>query len=89
MNFTRYLQKQIKSDLREKMVFIGGPRQVGKTTLAKTFLSSEKQYLNWDDLADRKLIKTHMIDSNLKIVVLDEIHKYARWRLISGQISFF
>jgi predicted AAA+ superfamily ATPase len=30
----RYLQKYIKDDLKNKMVFIGGPRQVGKTTLA-------------------------------------------------------
>lgn len=31
----RYLSEQIKIDLKRKMVFIGGPRQVGKTTLAK------------------------------------------------------
>ena len=29
---TRYLHKQIAEDLRKKMVFVGGPRQVGKTT---------------------------------------------------------
>ena len=31
----RYLQSQVLHDLQRKMVFIGGPRQVGKTTLAK------------------------------------------------------
>ena len=31
----RYLEKTISEDLKEKMVFITGPRQVGKTTLAK------------------------------------------------------
>ena len=31
----RYLEKYILDDLRDKMVFISGPRQVGKTTLAK------------------------------------------------------
>jgi len=31
----RYLYSNLASDLKEKMVFIGGPRQVGKTTLAQ------------------------------------------------------
>ena len=29
----RYLAKPIEEDLARKMVFVGGPRQVGKTTL--------------------------------------------------------
>ena len=29
----RYLTPYIVNDLKEKMVFVGGPRQVGKTTL--------------------------------------------------------
>ncbi|MFY7993481.1 MAG: DUF4143 domain-containing protein [Bacteriovoracaceae bacterium] len=37
MNFTRTIYSHVKTDLKSKMVFIGGPRQVGKTTLAKTF----------------------------------------------------
>ncbi|TPW18524.1 MAG: hypothetical protein FD126_3413, partial [Elusimicrobia bacterium] len=28
---TRYLLRQVEKDLRRKMVFVGGPRQVGKT----------------------------------------------------------
>lgn len=64
------------------MVFIGGPRQVGKTTFAKEFLQLREQYLSWDDLKDRQLIKSHNIDINLKIVCLDEIHKYSRWRML-------
>lgn len=82
MNFTRNILSFIENDLDSKMVFIGGPRQVGKTTLSKEFLTSEEQYLNWDDLADRNLLKKHQVDTNLKIVVLDEIHKYARWRML-------
>ncbi len=31
----RYLERGIKEDLQKKMVFIAGPRQCGKTTLAK------------------------------------------------------
>ena len=82
----RYLSQQIKSALNEKMVFISGPRQVGKTTLSKQLLNEKKDsYLNYDYPADRKL----MLLSNLPIVngvlVLDEIHKMKGWRnLIKG-----
>jgi predicted AAA+ superfamily ATPase len=38
---TRYLEEEIRKDLEEKMVFLSGPRQVGKTTLAKTVRKSE------------------------------------------------
>jgi predicted AAA+ superfamily ATPase len=31
----RYLFGPISRDLQKKMVFLGGPRQVGKTTFAK------------------------------------------------------
>lgn len=82
MNITRYLKEHISNDLKSKMVFIGGPRQVGKTTLAKSYLKNSEQYLSWDDLNDKKIIKSHSIDTNLKIVCLDEIHKYARWRML-------
>ncbi len=35
MYIKRYIEKPILTDLEKKMVFIGGPRQTGKTTLAK------------------------------------------------------
>ena len=34
----RYLNKAVIADLNEKMVFIGGPRQIGKTTFAKDII---------------------------------------------------
>ena len=34
--FTRYLVPQVRRDLARKMVFVAGPRQVGKTTLARS-----------------------------------------------------
>ncbi|TGL58673.1 ATP-binding protein [Leptospira ognonensis] len=82
MKNTRSIFPFMKEDLGSRMTFIGGPRQVGKTTLAKSFLKSESQYLNWDDLGDRSIIKTHQIDPKLTTVVLDEIHKYSRWRML-------
>lgn len=85
MHFIRYLNNQVQQDLKERMVFIGGPRQVGKTTFAKSFLSEESQYLTWDDLKDRKLIQKHELVSSSDIIALDEIHKYSRWRgLLKG-----
>lgn len=85
MNFTRYIRHCVNNDLASKMVLIGGPRQVGKTTLSKSFIKTSEQYLSWDDLSDRAIIKSHQVDPKLKVVVLDEIHKYARWRtLIKG-----
>ena len=82
MNFTRYIDQSISNDLARKMVFIGGPRQVGKTTLALSFTRKMDQYMSWDDLKDRQALKRHEVDPSLKTVVLDEIHKYARWRML-------
>jgi hypothetical protein len=48
----RYLSVAVCRDLSEKMVFLGGPRQVGKTTLARDILppllSAKPAYYNWD-----------------------------------------
>jgi predicted AAA+ superfamily ATPase len=82
MNFTRAIASKISEDLKERMVLIGGPRQVGKTTLARQFLTRDEQYFSWDDLEQRAILKKHQIDQSLNTVVLDEIHKYARWRTL-------
>jgi predicted AAA+ superfamily ATPase len=86
---TRYIKNPVKEDLKSKMVFVGGPRQVGKTTFALTFLPqpTEKHpaYLNWDDISLRGDLLKGELPGGQKIVILDEIHKYARWRsLIKG-----
>src|SRR3989339_1222297 len=83
--FKRYLYDQVKKDLSKKMVFLGGPRQVGKTTLVKEFLGKNKiGYLNWDIEQDRdKILKRQW--PLTKILILDEIHKYKSWRnLLKG-----
>ena len=56
---SRYLFEIARNFLEEKMVFVGGPRQVGKTTLAFDLLGMEKgaenpAYLNWDIAAHRQ-----------------------------------
>lgn len=70
------------------MVFLGGPRQVGKTTLCLSYLNPSSRtntnYLNWDDLASKAKIKKGEIP-NSSLVVIDEVHKYRPWRnLIKG-----
>ena len=85
----RYLKTEIKADLKDKMVFVNGPRQSGKTTLALSLLknSSVKNlaYLNYDHPEDRTLILKGYFPGGQKIIILDEIHKYARWRnLLKG-----
>ena len=85
----RYLKSAVKEDLKDKMVFISGPRQAGKTTLALSLLNKagpeHPAYLNYDYPEDRKLILKGQFPSRQKLIIFDEIHKYARWRnLIKG-----
>jgi predicted AAA+ superfamily ATPase len=75
----RYLQPQVEADLAEKMVLLGGPRQVGKTTLAKALVNGDVGYMSWDIPAHReRILRRELPDSDLW--VFDEIHKYRRWR---------
>jgi len=66
------------------MVFISGPRQVGKTTLAKnigdTYFANKYLYLNWDSREDRKAILNLIYQPEKKIIIFDEIHKYKNWK---------
>jgi len=89
LNTRRYLSPIIDSDLKEKMVFLGGPRQVGKTSLSLQYLDppieTHPAYLNWDNIKARKGILQGELPKNQKLVIFDEIHKFSRWRnLIKG-----
>lgn len=75
----RYLELQIKNDLKKKMLFLGGPRQVGKTTLALHVAGSKEGYLNWDIDSHREAILRRELPS-VPLIVFDEIHKYRSWR---------
>ncbi|MDO9210142.1 MAG: ATP-binding protein [Deltaproteobacteria bacterium] len=91
----RYLTPEIVRFFAEeaKMAFVAGPRQVGKTTLAKHLLHQagmEAFYFNWDIESHRKAIiknpedfweRAAPIPSPRKPrICLDEIHKYPRWK---------
>jgi predicted AAA+ superfamily ATPase len=79
MSTARYLTAQVEADLRRKMVFVAGPRQVGKTTMALTLPGGRQAYRNWDVASDReKILRDELPTGDL--LILDEIHKYRRWR---------
>jgi hypothetical protein len=86
----RYLEAAIRSALPRKMVFLGGPRQVGKTTLGLSLLGEDADethpaYYNWDDPRAAARIRRGELPPGQPLLVLDEIHKYARWRnLVKG-----
>ncbi|MEI6806135.1 MAG: ATP-binding protein [Myxococcaceae bacterium] len=78
----------------DQMAFLSGPRQVGKTTVAKNILKhmgTRSKYLNWDILSDRKCIledyesvlenlSLDLVSDKKPFLVLDEIHKYKHWK---------
>jgi predicted AAA+ superfamily ATPase len=76
---SRYLTAQVERDLARKMVFVAGPRQVGKTTMARRLKHGKKGYLNWDVPDDRERILRRELPTS-PLWVFDEIHKYRRWR---------
>ncbi len=85
MNTKRFrgLTGYLLKDLAEKMVFIGGPRQVGKTTLSRDIIGKEHfnsyGYYNWDSKPDRAaILKEKWGEAGL--LIFDEIHKYKRWK---------
>ncbi len=85
----RYLAEPIATDLAEKMVFLSGPRQVGKTTLALRLIGAANPrhpaHLSWDDVRTRPRIRNAEMPPDEPRIILDEIHKYARWRnLVKG-----
>lgn len=90
----RYITTYVLEDLKRKMVFIGGPRQVGKTTLARAILdnyfSESGRYFNWDFDEDRQDILRKRWSADDRLLVFDELHKYPRWKgWIKGLFDVF
>ncbi len=78
----RIQEDAIGRDLDKKYVFLTGPRQVGKTTLARRL--AEKQggsgYLNFDADKDRLMMLRQTWDRQAPLVILDEFHKLKSWK---------
>lgn len=72
----------ILQDLQKKMVFIVGPRQVGKTWLAKDIAAGYRNplYLNFDAPDDADLIRHRAWLADVDLLVFDELHKMRDWK---------
>lgn len=75
----------------EKLIGIIGPRGVGKTTLLLQYLKQTSQkylYFSADDVVFQDLRLYELVDEayslGRKLIVIDEIHKYANW---AGEIK--
>jgi predicted AAA+ superfamily ATPase len=81
----------------QQMALVSGPRQVGKTTLARSIQSSKNtHYFNWDDFNDRELLLQggaaiaqqaglDHLRAEPVLLVFDEIHKFSQWKqLLKG-----
>jgi len=75
----RYLEKYIRKDLKEKIVLLSGPRQVGKTTLSRQ-LTPSHVYLNYDAASDRRIILAEEWNRDTELVIFDELHKLKNWK---------
>jgi uncharacterized protein len=77
----RYLDDRVSRDLKKKMVFLTGPRQVGKTTLSRLLIEKlGGQYLNYDVADDQRFIAQQKWNRRAPLLVLDEIHKMPNWK---------
>ncbi|MHB9099656.1 MAG: AAA family ATPase, partial [Syntrophales bacterium] len=85
---TRELYKNIWQELASDkgMIFLAGPRQSGKTTLARVIAESfaNSLYFNWDIPEQRSRLlrnpsffeEVERKDASPPLIIFDEIHKY-------------
>lgn len=98
MYIKRHLEKiAFSSGFGRQMRFVTGPRQTGKTTVAKHFIKKlcfDKLYYNWDNrkVRDAYIKNNHFFAGDLynespdkngrRWILMDEIHKYPDWKNI-------
>jgi len=75
----RYLTPHIRKDLDRKIILLSGPRQTGKTTLAKA-LHPSHDYFNFDEVDHRLELKEKSWDRSKKLIIFDELHKMKNWK---------
>ena len=75
----RYIKPHILVDLPKKIILVTGPRQAGKTTLAKQ-LVTDYDYFNYDAAEDRIAIANKSWDRQKKLIIFDELHKKSDWK---------
>ena len=75
----RTLLPYIQEVLADKIVLLSGPRQCGKTTLAK-MVQSDHDYVNFDSVEQRIILREQSWDRQRKLLILDELHKMKQWK---------
>jgi len=85
-----YIRTWEELSCEKNMIFLTGPRQAGKTTLARMISDSfaNQLYFNWDIPEDQiRLVQNPSFfesvkrrDSTAPLIILDEIHKYRHWK---------
>jgi hypothetical protein len=75
----RTLAPIITRDAAKKIILLSGPRQSGKTTLAK-MIDPQATYLNYDDIEDRQRIHDRSWNPKSSTLILDELHKMPEWK---------
>ncbi len=78
----RIQKEQILKDLEKKIVLLVGPRQAGKTWLAKDIAKSfpNSVYLNYDQIKDQEIMKAQSWLPKTDLLILDELHKMDGWK---------
>lgn len=78
----RIQKSRIIKDLKKKIVLLVGPRQSGKTYLAKDIAKSYSNsvYLNYDQITDRQMIKDQSWLDKTDLLIFDELHKMPDWK---------
>lgn len=77
----RRIEPSVRQDLETTMVFVAGPRQCGKTTLAEHLLDRlGGAYFTWDDESHRKALRARALPEDAPLWVFDELHKMRAWR---------
>ena len=98
MAFYKRLIENHLFEFGKKMIFLYGPRQSGKTTLAKNLLGrGQGAYLNWDDLSVRReyfknphFLNDYLSGKTKALIVFDEIHKIKNWKnILKGLYDVF
>lgn len=94
-NLERIYETLIRQHINEsrQMIFLGGPRQVGKTTLSLLIkeINPDFYYLNWDNVEHQhavirgprhvfQYLGLQILTTTTPLIVFDEIHKFSRWK---------